>query len=88
MVGMAAIHAIRTWTCPPPWHAPAPNWSSIQRHDRGPRDILVFASGERDIHDFENALRRHYGPRAADMRRPDAIEIVPLFATALLEGAA
>ncbi len=49
-------------------------------HDRGPRDILVFASGERDIHDFENALRRHYGPRAADMRRPDAIEIVPLFA--------
>ena len=22
-------------------------------HDRGPRDILVFASGERDIHDFE-----------------------------------
>ena len=49
-------------------------------HERGPRDILVFASGERDIHDFENALRRHYGPRAADMRRPDAIEIVPLFA--------
>ena len=49
-------------------------------HDRGPRDILVFASGERDIHEFENALRRHYGPRAADMRRPDAIEIVPLFA--------
>ncbi len=49
-------------------------------HDRGPRDILVFASGERDIHDFENALRHHYGPRAIDMRRPDAIEIVPLFA--------
>ena len=49
-------------------------------HDRGPRDILVFASGERDIHEFENALRRHYGPRAVDMRRPDAIEIVPLFA--------
>ena len=49
-------------------------------HDRGPRDILVFASGERDIHDFENALRRHYGPRADDMRRPDAIEIMPLFA--------
>lgn len=49
-------------------------------HERGPRDILVFASGERDIHDFENALRHHYGPRAADMRRPDAIEIVPLYA--------
>ncbi|MBM6698917.1 ATP-dependent RNA helicase HrpA [Bifidobacterium pullorum subsp. saeculare] len=49
-------------------------------HERGPRDILVFASGERDIHDFEAALRKHYGPRAADMRRADAIEIMPLFA--------
>ena len=49
-------------------------------HERGARDILVFASGERDIHEFENALRRHYGPRADDMRHPDAIEITPLFA--------
>ena len=49
-------------------------------HERGARDILVFASGERDIHEFENALRRHYGPRTDDMRRPDAIEIMPLFA--------
>ncbi|WP_300767099.1 ATP-dependent RNA helicase HrpA [uncultured Bifidobacterium sp.] len=49
-------------------------------HDSGPRDILVFASGERDIHDFESALRRHFGPRASDMRRPDALEIMPLFA--------
>ncbi|WP_289094473.1 DUF3418 domain-containing protein [uncultured Bifidobacterium sp.] len=49
-------------------------------HVTGPRDILVFASGERDIHEFEAALRHHYGPRASDMRRPDAIEIVPLFA--------
>ncbi|WP_314686799.1 ATP-dependent RNA helicase HrpA [uncultured Bifidobacterium sp.] len=49
-------------------------------HERGPRDILVFASGERDIRDFETALRRHFGPRASDLRRPDAIEIVPLFA--------
>lgn len=49
-------------------------------HERGARDILVFASGERDIHEFENALRRHYGPRADDMRHPDAIEIMPLFA--------
>ncbi|OZG64651.1 ATP-dependent helicase [Bifidobacterium hapali] len=49
-------------------------------HERGARDILVFASGERDIHEFENALRRHYGPRVDDMRRPDAIEIMPLFA--------
>lgn len=49
-------------------------------HERGPRDILVFASGERDIHEFEAALRHHYGPRAEDMRRADAIEIMPLFA--------
>ena len=49
-------------------------------HERGARDILVFASGERDIHEFENAMRRHYGPRADDMRHPDAIEIMPLFA--------
>ena len=46
------------------------------RATRHPR----VASGERDIHEFENALRRYYGPRAVDMRRPDAIEIVPLFA--------
>ena len=49
-------------------------------HERGARDILVFASGERDIHEFETALRHHLGPRAEDMRRPDAIEIMPLFA--------
>ncbi|MDD6461546.1 MAG: DUF3418 domain-containing protein [Bifidobacteriaceae bacterium] len=49
-------------------------------HVTGPRDILVFAAGERDIRDYETALRRHFGPRAADMRRPDALEIVPLFA--------
>ncbi len=49
-------------------------------HVSGPRDILVFAAGERDIHDYETALRRHYGPRASDMRRADAIEIMPLFA--------
>lgn len=49
-------------------------------HERGARDILVFASGERDIHEYEDALHHHFGPRAADMRRPDAIEIVPLYA--------
>jgi ATP-dependent helicase HrpA len=49
-------------------------------HERGPRDILVFASGEHDIREFETALRRHFGPRADDMRRGDAIEIMPLFA--------
>ena len=56
-------------------------------HDRGPRDILVFASGERDIHDFENALRRHYGPRAADMRRRCDRDRA-LVRQAVLEGAA
>ncbi len=49
-------------------------------HERGERDILVFASGERDIHEFETALRATFGPRASDMRRADAIEIMPLFA--------
>ena len=52
----------------------------VSTHDRGPRDILVFAAGERDIREYETALRRHFGPRAADMRRGDAIEIIPLFA--------
>ncbi|PJM76159.1 ATP-dependent RNA helicase HrpA [Bifidobacterium simiarum] len=49
-------------------------------HESGPRDILVFAAGERDIHDFESSLRRHFGQRCVDMRRGDAIEILPLFA--------
>lgn len=49
-------------------------------HDRGPRDILVFAAGERDIHEYEDAIRHHFGQRASDMRRPDAVEIVPLYA--------
>lgn len=49
-------------------------------HQNGPRDILVFASGERDIHEYETALKHHFGPRSADMRRMDAIEIIPLFA--------
>ncbi|PLS31591.1 ATP-dependent helicase [Bifidobacterium margollesii] len=49
-------------------------------HERGPRDILVFAAGERDIHDFESSMRRHFGQRCVDMKRPDAIEILPLFA--------
>lgn len=52
----------------------------ISTHDRGPRDILVFASGERDIHDFDSAIRHAFGQRCVDMRRPDAIEIIPLFA--------
>lgn len=53
---------------------------TISAHAQGPRDILVFAAGERDIHEFEHVLNRHFGQRTADMRRPDAIEILPLFA--------
>ncbi|MBF9308489.1 ATP-dependent RNA helicase HrpA [Bifidobacteriaceae bacterium NR044] len=49
-------------------------------HDRGARDIMVFASGERDIREFEDGLRSYFGTRASDMKRADAIEIVPLFA--------
>ncbi len=53
---------------------------TVSAHDRGPRDILVFAAGERDIRDYEQAIRHAFGPRCADMRRADAIEIMPLFA--------
>lgn len=49
-------------------------------HDNGARDILVFASGERDIHEYEDAIRHHFGTRTSDMRRPDALEIIPLYA--------
>ncbi|WP_082031314.1 DUF3418 domain-containing protein [Actinomyces polynesiensis] len=50
----------------------------------GPGDILVFLPGERDIRDTQQALADHLGPRALidpkAPHRPDAIEIVPLFA--------
>lgn len=49
-------------------------------HTQGARDIMVFASGERDIREFEASLRSYFGARASDMNRSDAIEIVPLFA--------
>lgn len=49
-------------------------------HEHGARDIMVFASGERDIHEFEAGLRSYFGARASDMKRADAIEIMPLFA--------
>ena len=49
-------------------------------HERGARDILVFASSAGPVRGYESPLRRHYGPRADDMRHPDAIEIMPLFA--------
>ncbi|XBH23225.1 DUF3418 domain-containing protein [Jonesiaceae bacterium BS-20] len=46
----------------------------------GPGDILVFLSGERDIHDTEDALRSHLGSRANDTRAPGYTEILPLYA--------
>ena len=49
-------------------------------HTNGPRDILVFAAGERDIREYEQAIRRAFGARASDAKRSDFIEIVPLFA--------
>lgn len=49
-------------------------------HTQGARDIMVFASGERDIREFEASLRSYFGARTSDMNRSDAIEIVPLFA--------
>ena len=45
----------------------------------GPGDILVFFSGEREIRDAEDALAGHLGPRVADQRRSDAVEIIPLY---------
>ncbi|WP_169514070.1 ATP-dependent RNA helicase HrpA [Jonesia quinghaiensis] len=45
----------------------------------GPGDILVFLSGERDIHDAHDALASHLGARATDPRQPGYTEIVPLF---------
>ncbi|MCL1899805.1 MAG: ATP-dependent RNA helicase HrpA, partial [Promicromonosporaceae bacterium] len=45
----------------------------------GPGDILVFLSGEREIHDAADALSGHLGGRTTDSRRPDYVEIVPLY---------
>ncbi|NHT18793.1 ATP-dependent RNA helicase HrpA [Cellulomonas sp. IC4_254] len=45
----------------------------------GPGDVLVFLSGEREIRDAEEALRGHLGPRVQDQRRPDAVELLPLY---------
>ncbi len=46
----------------------------------GPGDILIFFSGERDIHDAEDALRASLGPRANDPKTPGYIQILPLYA--------
>lgn len=45
----------------------------------GPGDILVFLSGEREIRDAEDALRSSLGARVTDPRRPDAVELLPLY---------
>ncbi len=46
----------------------------------GPGDILVFLSGEREILDAADALSGHLGARTTDPRRPDYVEIMPLYA--------
>ncbi|MDO5080897.1 ATP-dependent RNA helicase HrpA [Buchananella hordeovulneris] len=51
----------------------------------GDGDILVFLAGERDIRDTHRALIDHLGSRyapegAARAVRPDAVEVLPLFA--------
>ncbi|AEG42922.1 ATP-dependent helicase HrpA [Isoptericola variabilis J7] len=45
----------------------------------GPGDILVFLSGEREIHDAADALEGHLGERVRDPKRPDHVEILPLY---------
>jgi len=45
----------------------------------GPGDILVFLSGEREIHDAADALEGHLGDRARDPRHPRRVEILPLY---------
>jgi ATP-dependent helicase HrpA len=46
----------------------------------GPGDVLVFLSGEREIRDAADALHGAFGPRLDDPRRPDALELLPLYA--------
>ncbi|MEN5074826.1 ATP-dependent RNA helicase HrpA, partial [Isoptericola cucumis] len=45
----------------------------------GPGDILVFLSGEREIHDAADALEGHLKDRVRDSKRPDFVEILPLY---------
>ncbi|GAA1863316.1 DUF3418 domain-containing protein [Myceligenerans crystallogenes] len=46
----------------------------------GPGDILVFLSGEREIHDAADALEGHLKDRARDPKHPQYTEILPLYA--------
>ena len=45
----------------------------------GPGDILVFLSGEREIHDAADALEGRLQDRVRDVKRPDYVEILPLY---------
>ena len=45
----------------------------------GPGDILVFLSGEREIHDAADALTAQLGDRVTQPRHPRAVEILPLY---------
>ncbi|QAY69588.1 ATP-dependent RNA helicase HrpA [Xylanimonas protaetiae] len=45
----------------------------------GPGDILVFLSGEREIHDALDGLEGHLGARARDPKHPQHVEILPLY---------
>ncbi|MCF4120379.1 ATP-dependent RNA helicase HrpA [Antribacter sp. KLBMP9083] len=46
----------------------------------GHGDILVFLSGEREIHDAADALEGHLRERVRDPRHPQHVEILPLYA--------
>ncbi|WP_125775771.1 ATP-dependent RNA helicase HrpA [Antribacter gilvus] len=50
----------------------------LLREGRG--DILVFLSGEREIHDAADALEGHLKDRVRDPRHPQHVEILPLYA--------
>lgn len=46
----------------------------------GDGDILVFLSGEREIHDTADGLAGHLKERASDPKHPQHVEILPLYA--------
>ncbi|MEV0893014.1 ATP-dependent RNA helicase HrpA [Promicromonospora sp. NPDC050262] len=46
----------------------------------GSGDILVFLSGEREIHDAADGLAGHLKDRARDPKHPQHVEILPLYA--------
>ncbi|WP_435737509.1 ATP-dependent RNA helicase HrpA [Cellulosimicrobium sp. PMB13] len=46
----------------------------------GSGDILVFLSGEREIHDAADALEGHLKDRVRDPKHPQHVEILPLYA--------